>query len=190
MLRVQCVDVEFTADVFGALGAHDIKGEGSQSGEVPWFVSDAALIFEETDVADVVVPIFDAPMLTDGVTDGCGIQGDLAGIEGCFAGLSPRPGFGILAPGVSGDTDGGLDHPLPVGSKSPVGLECFDEAMLVPAVALLVDGQGCVDRVIGGRDGLDGIEQGLLIGFDLGDQNIAALPGRLKGFFDNAWHRP
>jgi len=74
MLRVQCVDVEFTADVFGALGAHDIKGEGSQSGEVPWFVSDAALIFEETDVADVVVPIFDAPMLTDGVTDGCGMH--------------------------------------------------------------------------------------------------------------------
>jgi hypothetical protein len=30
----------------------------------------------------------------------------------------------------------------------------------------------------------------LLIGFDLGDQEITALPGRLIGFFDNAWHRP
>jgi hypothetical protein len=30
----------------------------------------------------------------------------------------------------------------------------------------------------------------LLIGFDLGDQEIAGLACRLKGFFDNAWHQP
>jgi hypothetical protein len=30
----------------------------------------------------------------------------------------------------------------------------------------------------------------LLIGFDPGDQEIAALSGRLKGFLDHAWHRP
>jgi len=114
-------------------------------------------------------------MLTDGVTDGCGIQGDLAGIEGCFAGLVPKPGLGVLAPGVAGDADGGLDQTIPVGSKSPGGLEGFGQTMLVPAVTLFVDGQGCVDGVIGGRDGFDGIEQGLLIGFDLGDQEIAGL---------------
>ena len=190
MIWVQGVDVEFAADVFGTIGAHDIEGEGSQSGEMPWFVSDTALIFEEADVPDIVITIFDAPMLPDGVTDGFGIQGDLAGIEGCFAGVLPKPGLGVLAPGVAGDADGGFDQPLSVGPKAPGRVEGFDEALFVPAMALLVDGQGCVDRVIGGRDGFDGIEQGLLIGFDLSDQEIAALSGRLKGFFDNAWHRP
>ena len=190
MIWVQGVDVEFAADVFGAIGAHDIEGEGSQSCEVPWFVSDTALIFEEADVPDVVVPIFDAPMLADGVTDGFGIQADLAGIEGCFAGQLPKAGLGVLAPGVAGDADGGFDQAFPVGSKVSGHLEGFDETMLVSAMAPLLDGQGAVERLVGGRDRLDGIEQILLIGFDLSDQGIAALCGCLKGFFGNAWRRP
>ena len=75
MLWVQSIDVELSADVLGLVGAHDTKGEGSQSGEMPWFSSDAALIFEEADVADVVMAIFEAPMLADGVTAGFGAQG-------------------------------------------------------------------------------------------------------------------
>ena len=75
MIWVQGVDVEFTADVLGLIGAQYIEGESPESGEMPRFVSDAALIFEEADVPDVMVPIFDAPMLADGVTDGFGIQG-------------------------------------------------------------------------------------------------------------------
>jgi len=43
--------------------------------------------------------------------------------------------------------------------------------------------------VVDGRDHLDGIEQVLLIGFDLGDQEMATLACRLKGFSDNAWRR-
>lgn len=190
MLWVQGIDVEFAADVFGVVCAHDIECEGSEPGEVPWFLPDAALIFEEADVADVMMTIFDAPMLADGFTAGFGIQGDLAGIEGGFAGLLPKPGFGVLAPGVSGDADSCLDQPVPVGSEPPSYVEDFDEAMLKPAMALLVDGHGCIDRLIAVRDGFDGIKQGLLIGFDLGDQEIAGLSGCLKGFFDNAWHRP
>lgn len=91
MIWIQCVDVEFLADVFCAVGSKDIEGEGSKSGEVARFVSDAALIFEETDIADIVVTVFDAPMLTDGGADDLGGQVDLAGIEGCFAGLVPKP---------------------------------------------------------------------------------------------------
>jgi hypothetical protein len=59
----------------------------------------------------------------------------------------------------------------------------------VSAMALLVDGQGGIERLVRGRDGLEGIEQGLLIGLDLGDQEIVGLTCRLKGFFDNAWRR-
>ena len=189
MIWVQGVDIKFPADVFGVIGAQDVEGEGSKSGEVSWFGSDAALIFEEADIADIMVFVFDAPMLTDGVTDGRDGQGDLAGIEGCFARLVPKPGLGVLAPSVSGDADGCFDQRLPVRSKAAFDLEGFDETMLVSAMALLVDGQGRVDRAVSGRDGLDGIEQSLLIGFDLGDQEIAALSGRFKGFFDSAWHR-
>jgi hypothetical protein len=61
--------------------------------------------------------------------------------------------------------------------------------MLVSAMALAFDGQGAVDRMVSGRDRLDGIEQALLIGLDLADQEIAAPACRLKGFFDNAWRR-
>jgi len=189
VIRVQGVDVEFSADVFSSIGAQNIEGEGSESGEVSWLGSDATLIFEKADVTDVVIAVFDAPMLPDGITAGRGGQGDLAGIEGYFAGLLPEPGLGIFAPGVAGDANGSFDQVTPVRSKASSNFEGFDEAMLVPAMTLLVDGQGRVNRTVGGRDRLDGIEQGLLIGLDLGDQEIAGLACRLKGFFDSAWRR-
>ena len=189
MIWVQGVDVEFSADVFGSIGAQNIESEGSESGEVARLGSDAGLIFEEADLPDVVVAVFDAPMLTDGGAEGGRIQGDLAGIEGDLTGLLPKPGLGILVPGVTGDADGGLDQPLPVGSEALSDLEGFDETPLVSAMALLVDGQGGVERLVCGRDRLEGIEQDLLIGLDLGDQEIVGLTCRLKGFFDNAWRR-
>ena len=154
-----------------------------------WFGSDAALIFEESNITDVVVTIFDAPMLPDSVADGCGGQGDLAGIEGDVAGLPPKARLGIFVPGMTGDADGSLDDVFPVGSKPPGNLEGFDETMLMSAMALLLDGQGTVERLAGGRDRFDVIEQALLIDLDLSDQEIAAFSGRLKGFFDNAWRR-
>ena len=66
MKRVQGIDVEFPADVDGAVGPHDVDGEGSEPGEVDGFGSDAAVIFEEGDIADVVASILDAPMASDG----------------------------------------------------------------------------------------------------------------------------
>lgn len=114
MFWVQCVDVEFPADVFRAIGPQDIEGESSKSGEVSWLGSDATLIFEKADVTDVVIAVFDAPMLPDGVTDGRGGQGDLAGIEGYFAGPLPELGFGIFAPGVACDANGSFDQVTPV----------------------------------------------------------------------------
>ena len=189
MIWVQGVDVEFPADVFGLVRAQDVEGEGSESGEVSRFGSDARLIFEEADISDVMVAVFDAPMLTDGGTEGRGAQGDLAGIEGDVAGLLPKAGTRVLVPCVAGDADGGLDQPLPVGSKAPGDLEGLDQTLLVSAMTLAFDGQGAVGRMVGGRDRFDGIEQVLLIGLDLGDQKIAAPACRLKGFFDSAWRQ-
>ena len=50
MIWVQGVDVEFSADVFCSIGAQNIEGEGSESGEVARLGSDAGLIFEESDI--------------------------------------------------------------------------------------------------------------------------------------------
>jgi hypothetical protein len=108
-----------------------MESEGSQSGEGPWFVSDVAWIFEEGNVADVVMTNFDAPMLADGVADGLGIQGDLACTESDFAGLLPKPCLGVLAPDMTDHVDGYLDQPLPVGSKASGCVESFDEAINV-----------------------------------------------------------
>ena len=55
------------------VGAQDVGGEGAQSGEDGGLAADAAVIFAEAAIADVVQPIFDAPMVTDRPrTNGCG----------------------------------------------------------------------------------------------------------------------
>ena len=64
-MRVEHIEVEFPADVGGTVGAKDIEGEGAEPGEVARFVSNAAMVFKEGDIADVVASVFDAPMLAD-----------------------------------------------------------------------------------------------------------------------------
>lgn len=148
------------------------------------------MVFEETDIADIVVLVFDAPMVTDGGATGLGAQGDLAGVEGDLATLVPKPGLGVFSPGVTGDADSGFDEVLPVGAKPPCHIEGLDEAIFVSPMALAIRGLEAVDRVVVGRDHVEGVEQGLLIGFDLGDQSIAAGAGGFECFFDSAGRRP
>ena len=66
------VEIELSADVSGSVGAQDVECEAAQTGEVARFGSNAALVFEEGDVANVVAAVFDAPMLPDGGADGGG----------------------------------------------------------------------------------------------------------------------
>ena len=61
--------------------------------------------------------------------------------------------------------------------------------MLLSSVAVAVGGLEAVDGRLGAANGLDLAVQDWLIGFDLGDQGIASIPGRFKGFFDSAWRR-
>ena len=67
MKRVEGVDVEFPADVSGAVGPEDVEGEGAHAGELAGVGSDSAAVLEEGNVADVVVPIFYPPVIADGV---------------------------------------------------------------------------------------------------------------------------
>ena len=89
MIQGEGVDVEFPGNVGDGVGAEDVEGEGAASGEVARFGSNAAEVFEEGDIADVVAAVFDAPVLADRRTGVGRRQADLAGIDGYLVGLAP-----------------------------------------------------------------------------------------------------
>ena len=137
----------------------------------------------------MVVSVFDAPMVTDRRADHGRRQVDLAGVEGSVVGLAPEAGFGVLVPGEPGDAGDGADQSVPVGAEPSGDVEGFDQTVLLSAVSVAVDGQGGVGGLVGGRDCFDRVEQVLLVGLELGDQEVAGIGRRLKGFFDSAWRR-
>lgn len=98
--------VEFSADVGGAIGAQDVEGEAAEPCEVAGFGSNAAVVFEEADITDVMAAVFDAPMLADRRGGCAGGQPDLTGEEGCLVGEVPAAGGGVLVPGEPGDAGG------------------------------------------------------------------------------------
>ena len=118
-MRVEGVEVEFPADVAGAVGAQDVEGEGAEPGEVARFGANAALVFEEADIADVMASVFDSPVLADCGADGGGGQVDLRCMEGGLLGRLPEAGGGVLVPGEPGDAGGGDDQTVPVGAETP-----------------------------------------------------------------------
>ena len=153
------------------------------------FGSNAAVVFEEADVADMVVAVFDAPMVSDGGAECLRRQPCLGGMESGFLGAAPEACLGVFTPGEAGDANGHDDQAMPFGAETARDLECLDPAMLLSSVAVAVDGLEAVDGRLGAANGLDLAVQDWLIGFDLGDQGIASIPGRFKGFFDSAWRR-
>ncbi len=54
-------------DIVFAVGTQDIEGEATYPGEDAWVLPDATGIFQHRDVANIVVPVFDAPVAADGV---------------------------------------------------------------------------------------------------------------------------
>jgi hypothetical protein len=74
--------VKFGLDVFHAVGAEDVEGKGSEPREVGWFFPDAACIFVETDIANVMLAVFDAPVISDGFCCGLGGKVEMASVEG------------------------------------------------------------------------------------------------------------
>lgn len=102
----------------------------------------------------------------------------------------PETGFGIFVPSEAGDPDGGGDQAVPLRPEAAGDVEDVDPPVLVPAMALAVEGFGAVGRRLAGSDGLERVVQGLLIALDLDDQVIPAVSGRLKCFFDSASRPP
>ena len=128
-------------------------------------------------------------MVSDRLAERLGAESDLTGVEGDFLGFVPEAGLGILVPGQAGDAGGADDQAVPLGVEFALDVEGLDLAGLMAAVALGIDAPEVLDRGLGCGDVLERGQQGRLVGLDLGEQGVAAVAGRLKGFFDNAGRR-
>ena len=190
MVEVEGVEVEFSADVLGAIGAKDVEGETSASSEDGRFCTNSAVVFEEGHVTHIMAAVLDAPVGADG---GAGVGGGhrrLAGIKRGLGGRVPKTGFGVFAPGQTTHPGGGDDQAIPIRSEPTADIEGFDETMLLPAMFVAIDGFGAVGGRQGGAEGFDRVVQGLLVVLDLGNEDVSGIPGRFKRFFDSAWRRP
>jgi hypothetical protein len=92
-------------------------------------------------------------------------------------------------PGQAGDAGGVDDQAVPLGVELALDVEGFDLAGFMAAVAPGIDALEAVGRRLGGGDALERGQQARLVGLDLGEQGVAAVAGRLKGFFDNGGRR-
>jgi hypothetical protein len=131
--------------------------------------------------------IFNAPVVSDRLAERLGAESDLTGVKGDLLGFVPEPGLGILVPGQTGDAGGADDQAL--GVELALDVEGFDLAGFMAAVAPGIDAFEAVGRRLGGGDALERGQQGRLVGLDLGEQGVAAVARRLKGFFDSAGRR-
>ena len=149
----------------------------------------SAGVFAERDIPDVVAAILDRPMTPDRLAERLGAEGDLAGVEGDFLGGVPEPGLGVLVPGQAADAGGLDDQAVPLGVEPALDIEGLDFAGFMAAVAPGIDALEALGRGLGCCDILKRGQQGRLVGLDLGEQGVAAVAGRLKGFFDSAGRR-
>ena len=150
-----------------------------------WFDAGSAGVFAERDIPDVMAAIFNAPVVSDRLAERLGVERDLTGVKGDFLGFVPEAGVRVLVPDQAGDAGGADDQAVPLGVEFALDVEGLDFAGLVAAVAPGIDAFEAVGRRLGGGDALERGQQGRLIGLDLGEQGVAAVAGRLKGFFDN-----
>ena len=133
--------------------------------------------------------IFNPPVVSDRLAERLGAEGDLAGVEGDVLGFMPESRLCVLVPGQAGDP-GGLDaQAVPLGVELALDVEGFDLAGFMAAVAPGIDAFEAVGRRLRGGDFLERGQQDRLIGLDLGEQGVAAVAGRLKGFFDSGERR-
>jgi hypothetical protein len=149
----------------------------------------SAGILTERDIPDVVAAILDRPMTPDRLAECLGAEGDLAGVEGDFLGGVPEPGLGVLVPSQAADAGGPDDQAVPLGIEPALDVEGLDLAGFMAAVAPGIDAFEALGRGLGCCDILKRGQQGWLIGLDLGEQGVAAVAGRLKGFFDSGGRR-
>ncbi|HVJ25440.1 MAG TPA: hypothetical protein VM756_16060 [Burkholderiales bacterium] len=136
-----------------------------------------------------MAPIFYCPVVSDRLAEGFGAERDLAGVEGNLLGGAPETGLGLLVPGQAADAGGLDDQAVPLGIEFVLNVEGLDLAGFMTAMAFGVNALEALDRRLLGGDLLERGQQARLVGLDLGEQRVAAVAGRLKGFFDSGERR-
>ena len=136
-----------------------------------------------------MAPIFYRPVASDRLAECFSVEFDLAGVERNFLGCLPEAGSGVLVPSQARDPGGLDDQAVPLGVEFALDVEGLDFAGLMAAVAPGINAFEALGRWLGCCDVLERGQQGRLVGLDLGEQGVAAVAGRLKGFFDNEGRR-
>jgi hypothetical protein len=117
-----------------------------KSGHDPGVDADAAGVFGEGDIADVMAPVLDGPVVPDGVREGRSGQHNGRGVEGSFLAGGPGSGRGGADQGAAADAHEGRDEGPPFGVAQRAGwVEDLDETVLLPvagAVAAVVGFEG------------------------------------------------
>ena len=85
------------ADVLNVVEAQNVGRKGSQASEDPGVAANATGVLAEAAVADIMLAVFDRPMLADSLSTEGGGQQELADEIGDFARCVPKAG-GDVAP--------------------------------------------------------------------------------------------
>jgi hypothetical protein len=108
------IGVEFLGDVGDTVSAQDVQGKAAKLGNTGRLGSNAAGVLAEGDIANVVIAMLHAPMTTDRLAKGFGVQCRLAHVEAGFVGREPKPGLGVLMPGQAFNAGGANDQIVPL----------------------------------------------------------------------------
>ena len=171
------------------IGPGDVEHVASKSGHDAGVDADAAGVFGEGDIADVMAPVLDGPVVPDGVREGCRGQHNGRGVKGGFLASRPSSGRGGADQGAAADAHERRDEGSPFGVAQRAGwVEDLDVTVLLP-----VTGAGAAvvgfERPCRCGKVFEVMLQVRLVLLDLYDQVIAGRLGALEGFFDSAWRR-
>jgi len=136
-----------------------------------------------------MAPVFDGPVVPDGIREGRSRQHNGRGVEGGFLASRPGSGRGGADQGAAADAYEGCDEGGPFGAAQRAGrVEDLDKPVFLPVA-------GAVTAVVA-REGLcrcgevfEVLLQVRLVLLDLDDEVIAGRLGDLECFFDSAWRR-
>src|SRR4051794_32216941 len=184
-VEAEGVDVDGLAHVADPVGAQDVERERAQPGEDAGLAPDAAGVLAQDAVADVVVPVLDAPVRPDGPPEGRRVQPGLAGVEGDLLAPGPQPGAGVLAPGQARDPGRAGDPRPPVRVEAALHREDLDAPVLLAAVPTAVDRLVPVDRVPLGAQRDQGVTQARLVVLHPHQERVAGRGRGGEGFFQN-----